>query len=521
MHPRPHANTVAALAALAATAISCAPRTRRTPDDTIVMVVEGPMTTADPRAAVTNYDSKLTRLVTSGLTAVDTQTMTPRLELAAKIEWPDDRTIDVTLRDDARFSDGSPVTAGDVAGTYMNVLAPDSMSASHKLLNDRFSSVDAVAPLVARFHLKAPLATFLSDVDFGIISFHGSVHGAPPPSDHVIGAGPYQLSALTSTSASLVPNPYYFGKRPALPHVEIKFVRDSAARLLMLVGGSVDLIQNAVRPDLVAAIRDRPRVHVETSPSALLTYLMMNNDDKVLGDRRVRRAIALALDRPAIIAAKLGGLARPATGLLPPMHWAYSGDVARWDHDLAAARQLLDDAGLRDPDGAGPAPRLSLVYKTSADTFRVAIARVIAAQLAEVGISVEVRPFEFATFFADVKKGAYQIATMQTTDITEPDFYFMYFHSSWIPTPANPDGFNRWRYRNAEVDRLTTLGREELDRDKRKQIYAQVQQLVAEDVPIVPLWHEDNIILSNVDVQGYTTAPNARLIGLRDVTKRP
>jgi len=521
MHPRPHANTAAALAALAATAIGCAPRTRRTPDDTIVMVIEAPMTTADPRAAATNFDAKLTRIVASGLTAVDTQTMVPRLDLASKIERPDDLTIDVTLRDDARFSDGSPVTAGDVAGTYMNVLAPESPSASHKTLFDRFSSVEAVAPLVARFHLKVPLATFMSDADFGIISFHGSVDGPPPPADHIIGAGPYQLRELTSTAAFLVPNPYYFGARPKLPNVEIKFVRDAAARLLMLVGGSADLIQNAVRLDLVAAVRDRPRVRVEHSPSAILTYLMMNNEDKVLSKPEVRQAIALAVDRPAIIAAKLGGLAVPATGLLPPMHWAYSGDVPRWDHDLAKAKRLLDDAGFPDPDGDGPAPRFHLVYKTSADAFRVAIARVIAAQLAEAGIAVEVRSFEFATFFADIKKGAYQIATMQTTDITEPDFYFMYFHSSWIPTAKNPDGFNRWRYVNHEVDRLTTAGREEVDREKRLPIYAEVQRLVAQDVPIVPLWHEDNVILSNVGVQGYTTSPNARLIGLRDVTKRP
>ncbi|HEU4733342.1 MAG TPA: ABC transporter substrate-binding protein, partial [Kofleriaceae bacterium] len=285
-------------------------------------------------------------------------------------------------------------------------------------------------------------------------------------------------------------------------------------------GGSADLIENGVRLDLVAAVRDRPRVHVETSPSVLLTYLMMNNDDKLLADRRVRRALALALDRPAIIAAKLGGLAVPATGLLPPSHWAYCGDVPRWDHDLAAARQLLDEAGYPDPDGDGPLPRFHLVYKTSADAFRVAIARVIAAQLAEVGIAVEVRSFEFATFFADVKKGAYQLASMQTAEITEPDFYFMYFHSSWIPTPDNPDGFNRWRYRSAEVDRLTLAGREELGRERRKQIYAEVQRIVAEDVPIIPLWHEDNVVLTNREVEGYQITPNARLIGLRDVSKR-
>jgi peptide/nickel transport system substrate-binding protein len=502
--------------ALVAATVSCEPRTRRTPDDTLVLVIEAPMSSSDPRAQVSTYDARLAQLVASGLTAVDTPDMRPRLELAAKVETLDDRTIDVTLRDDARFSDGSPVTAADVVGTYMTVLSPESTSGSHKMLSDRMTGVEATGPRVARFHLKAPLATFMTDIDFGIVSFHDG----PPASDRVIGAGPYRLRELTSTEARLEPNPFYFGDKPAVPHVEIKFVRDAAARLSMLVGGSADLIQNAVRLDLVSAIEQRPRVQIQTGRSAVLTYLMMNNDDRVLADRRVRQAIALALDRPAIIANKFGGRAVPATGLLPPQHWAYAADVRHWDHDLARAGQLLDDAGLRDPDGPGPAPRLRLIYKVSADAFRVAIARVIAAQLAEVGIAVEIRSFEFATFFADVKRGAYQLASMQTTDITEPDFYFMYFHSSWIPSPAVPDGFNRWRYRSAEVDRLTLAGREELDRERRKQIYAEVQRLVAEDVPIIPLWHEDNIVLSNKDVRGYTLTPNARLGGLRHVVKQ-
>jgi peptide/nickel transport system substrate-binding protein len=502
---------------MSATACSgCAPRTRRTPDDTIVMAIETPVTTSDPRAQVNNWDNKVLKLVAAGLTAVDTADLQPRLELASSVTRVDDLTIDVALRSDARFSDGSPVTAADVAGTYMSVLAPDSISASHKTLSDRFEAVEATAPLVARFHLKAPLATFLSDIDFGIVSFHD---GAPRPG-RVLGAGPYRMRELTSTAAVLEANPYYFGGPPKVPNIEIKFVRDNAARLLMLVGGSADLMQNAIRLDLVSAMRDRPRVHIETGNGSPLTYLLMNNEDSVLRNRDVRRAIALALDRPAIIASKLGGLAQRATGLLAPTHWAYSGDVEHWDHDARRAEQLLDQAGFPDPDGDGPAPRFHLVYKTSADAFRVAIARVVAAQLGEVGIAVEVRSFEFATFFADVKKGAYQLGSLQTAEITEPDFYFMYFHSSWIPTPSNPDGFNRWRYRNADVDRLTSEGRRELDRDKRIAIYAEVQRLVAQDVPIVPLWHEDNVVLSNVDVQGYTLTPNARLGGLASVTKR-
>ena len=109
-----------------------------------------------------------------------------------------------------------------------------------------------------------------------------------------------------------------------------------------------------------------------------------------------------------------------ATSLLPPFHWAYAPGVGVFAQDLAEAGRLLDEAGLRDPDGPGGQPRLRLTYKTSADQFRVAIARVLAAQLARVDIDVEVRPFEFATFFSDVKKGNYQLATMQTAEVVEP-----------------------------------------------------------------------------------------------------
>src|SRR6188474_913817 len=184
MSPR-YANTTAAratwfaLALACLTAAACTPRTRRTPDDTVVMAIETPMMSADPRAQLSTYDAKLARLVASGLTAADTQTMVPRLELASRIDQVDDVTIDVTLREDARFSDGLPVRAADVAGTYMSVLDASSTSSSHKMLSERMTSVEAIDARRARFHLKAPLATFRSDIDFGIVSFH---HG-PPRSD--------------------------------------------------------------------------------------------------------------------------------------------------------------------------------------------------------------------------------------------------------------------------------------------------------------------------------------------------
>lgn len=508
MTPRRNAITLLAIALAA-----CSANRRRTPDDTLVMLIESPMTTADPRYALTNYDSKLSRLVAPGLTSVDTANAEPRLELAESIDRLDPVTIDVTLRD-AKFSDGNPVRAEDVARTYSTVMDPKCGSLYQKNFLERYVSVDALDARRVRFHLKKPLAMFLPDVEFGILSFHGVPAGVCRP-PRVIGAGPFVLRELTARHAVLDRNPNY--RTPSeLAHVEIKFVRDAAARLLMLVGGSADLVQNSFRVDLVEDVMTRPRVQVASAPSVLLTYMLINNQDPVLRDVRVRQAIALALDRKSIISAKFGGRAVLATGLLPPSHWAYNGDVAHWDHDVARARKLLDEAGL-EPDAAGV--RLRLVYKTSADAFRVSLARVLAAQLHEVGIEVEVRPFEFATFFADVKKGNYQIATMQSPEITEPDFHHWFFHSSRWPTTKDPDGSNRWRYANPEVDRLVEAGRSELDRNKRVEIYADVQRIVAEELPIIPLWHEDNVVLSNVDVRDYQIVPNARFIGLVRTSK--
>jgi peptide/nickel transport system substrate-binding protein len=510
--PRHNAITLVVIAALAAGA--CEANRRRTPDDTIVMLIESAMTTSDPRYALTNYDAKLTRLVAPGLISVDTPNAEPRLELAAAVDRVTDLIFDVTIRDDATFSDGSTVLGEDVQRTYESVLDEKCGSLFSRGFNERFVSVTATGPKRVRFTLKQTLATFRQDLEFGIVSFHG----APPNTcrmPRVIGAGPFVLDELTSRHVTLHANPHYFN-RARTPKVEIKFVKDAAARILMLVGGSADLVQNAVRPDLVDDVAKRPRVEVTSAPSVILTYMLLNNTDPVLKDRRVRQAIALALDRQTLVSAKLGGRAVLATGVLPPAHWAYEGNVAHWNHDVARAQSLLDEAGLR-PDASGV--RLRLVYKTSADAFRVAIARVIAGQLAQVGISVEVRSFEFATFFADIKKGNYQIATMQSPEITEPDFLFWFFHSSRWPTAKDPDGSNRWRYTNPEMDRLVEAGRIELDPARRKALYGTAQRIAAEDLPIIPLWHEDNVVLSNVDVQGYTIVPNARFIGLVGATK--
>jgi peptide/nickel transport system substrate-binding protein len=299
-----------------------------------------------------------------------------------------------------------------------------------------------------------------------------------------------------------------------------KTIRDDNSRLLALVGGSGDLTQNTISQLLIDAVAEQPRLKVESAPSSVYSYLLVNNDDPILRDARVRRALAYAIDRKTIIHTKLHDRAIAATGMLPTFHWAYEKNVDDYPFDPARAKRLLDEAGYPDPDGDGPGVRFNIVYSTSSNKLRVAIANVIAEMLREVGIGVDLRVNEFATLFADLKKGNFQVALMQIPEISEPDLYINFFASERIPTRDNLDaGGNRERYRNPELDRLIFEGRRTLDRPGRKRVYSQIQKILARDVPVVSLWHEDNIAALRKNVGGFVMLPTAQLSGLDRVYK--
>ncbi len=510
-----------ALLNMASCTSGCSKKTRRTADDTLVVLVETKIRDVDPRFAVTSHDMKLSRLVAPGLFSIDNPSLEPLPLLAQSAKQRHPLVWEVTIRPEQRFATGDIVTAKDVVFTYDSVLNPETKSLYRKGFAERFDRVVAESEEIVVFYLKKPLATFLSDLDFGIVSRR---HATEPrmrfAQGKPIGAGPYQVAEVSQTKVLLVRNRHFAGDRPPLRRIEVRVVDDSNARTLMMIGGSADFAQNAVRPDLVNDVAKRDRIQILSGPSAILTYLMMNNEDAILASREVRKAIAFAIDRQSIIDARFSGHAQLATGLLPPVHWMYHSKVQQYPYLPQKAKALLDKAGYPDPDGDGPQHRFSLVYKTSSDPFRWAVARTIGQQLSKVGIHVEVRAYEFGTFFRDIKQGNFQLGSMQTAPITDPDYYYSYFHSSRIPNKENPHTGNRWRFRNEVIDRLIEQGRLVADPNKRREIYDRVQELWAEDIPVVPLWHENNVAIMNTDVQGFYLLPSARFAGLASVLKQ-
>jgi peptide/nickel transport system substrate-binding protein len=246
-------------------------------------------------------------------------------------------------------------------------------------------------------------------------------------------------------------------------------------------------------------------------------YVGINLRDRTLADVRVRRALALAIDTAAIATHLRRGLARPAAGIVPDISWAFAPDAPVYTRDVAAALALLDEAGFRDPDGDGPQPRLRLTLKTSTAEASRLQAAVLQQQLAEVGVALDLRSYEFATLMADVVRGNVQLYLLQFVGVTDPDMLRRLFHSAQVP----PEGVNRGHYRSPEVDRLIEAAASALDRPTRRAFYQAAQRRIAADVPVISLWAKTNVVVAQVSLTGITLSPTADFSFLQHVARTP
>src|SRR5438093_8584654 len=217
-------------------------------------------------------------------------------------------------------------------------------------------------------------------------------------------------------------------------------------RGLELRKGTTDLVVNDLAPDIVNQLRQQKTLQVVEAPGVDYQYLGLNLRDPILRDVRVRQALAYAIDRNSIVEHLRRGLAVPAVGMLPRLSWAMSPDLESFNHEPTRAKALLDEAGYPDPDGPGPFPRFRLPLKISSTECNRLQATVIQENLQMVGIGLDVRTYEFATLYADVLSGNFQLYSLQWTggSLADPDILRRVFHSSQIP----PVGFNRGHFSN-------------------------------------------------------------------------
>ncbi len=481
-----------------------------TPDTVLRIAIEAMPSQLDPRFATDAHSSRIGGLVFGSLLRVGPD---GRFQpyLAESWECAGGMTWTFRIRSDFTFHDGTAVRAADVAATYEALMDPATASPKRAML-ERLATIEIPSPTVIRFRLAQPDAAFLEAATLAVLP-ERLARAAPLPPEQLIGSGPYRLTFVEAGERVLLDRyPAFADGEPAIPSIEFKVVPDALMRAMQLYHGTVGFAQNAIDPDTTDWFSRRPkRASVYRGMSDSFQYLGINHRSSELADLRVRRALAHAIDRLAIVEHILKGQAVVATGLLPPQHWAYHdvGRSYRWNP--RRAQRLLDAAGFTDPDGAGPEPRLRLSYKTTTEPLARRVGEVLAAQLADVGIQLDVRTYEWGTFYADVRRGNFQLYSLQWVGIVDPDIYRHVFHSRMTP----PAGNNRGYYQDTRIDRLTERARDTLEPESRRRVYARLQRRTARLLPYIPLWWPQRVVVTTPRLREFVPHPSGDLFGLQ------
>jgi peptide/nickel transport system substrate-binding protein len=461
--------------------------------NTLVMIIESSPTNLDPRVGVDAQSERIDELLFDSLVRRD-EHFELKPSLAERWEIPDPQTYIFHLHRGVVFHNGQPLTARDVKWTFDSLISGKLRSAKASTYAP-VDHLDTPDDYTVVFHLKEPFAPLLwnlSGAAIGIVPYGSGEDFNRQP----IGSGPFRfVRAQTDKDVVLERNPDYWNTPAKLQRVEFRVIPDATTRALELRKQSADVAINALTADTVLTLARDRHLTVMQSPGTIYAYLAMNLRDPILKDVRVRRGIAYGINVQPIIHYLLRDQARPAYSVLPPQHWAYDGDVARYPHDPARARQILDDAGYPATNGI----RFHITMKTSTDESTRLLAAVLQQQLREIGIALDIRTFEFATFFADVTKGAYQFHSLRWVGGNlDPDIFEHIFGSnSFAPKRAN-----RTFYSNPRVDELIHQARTTVDQQTRKRMYDEIQRILAEDLPYINLWYLDNILVHTNRVQG-------------------
>lgn len=440
----------------------------------------------DPRYATDAGSERINRLLYRALVDFDAQSKPiPQLASWQKVSTTQYRFT--LINSPAQFHNGMMLTTQDIVATYQSI-----MKMKDSAHTEEFANVAQIVALDNRtvdFYLRQPDAQFAAKLIIGILP--ASLIAAGHDFSHTpVGSGPLKL---VSWNHQLILERRYDQQRISL--VEVK---DPTVRVLKLLRGEVDLLQGDLQPELVKYLQTKSQLVIKTSVGSNFSYLGFNCKDAQLQNLLVRRAVAHAIDRVAIIKLALVSASREAAAILPPEHYTNQNASAltSYDYNPALSKELLLKAGVKLP--------LKLVYKTSTDAQRMRLATIMQAQMAPAGIELEIRSLDWGTFFEDVKEGQFQLYGLTWVGIKTPEIYAKSFATNNMP----PHGFNRGHYSDDLLDQLLA-----------KEDWQGVTARVHQQLPYVPLWYEGQFAAMAKNITNYSPKPDGNWDDLATISK--
>ena len=433
-------------------------------------------------------------------------------DLATKWEIsPDGLTYTFTLRPDSKFSDGSPITGADWQWSLDR--CRDSKNGIWAFTMDAVDKVVATDTQVV-FTLKNPYVPFLySAAMFNCVVMPAKqVEAAGGWEKFMLkpnGSGPFIMKEwVKGDHMLLVRNPFYWEKgKPVLDEILIKTISDDNTRILALQKGDVDAI-NYPPFNRVADLSKDVNLKMLTFESTYTNYITLNIRNKPLDNVKVRQALAIAIDRDALIKTINFGVGSPATSFRPKGSLYFNDTLPGWPYDVAKAKALLAEAGY--PNG--------FTLTMSLVTGRVAgqqIATLVQAMWSQIGVKVVVQQLESGLYNDNYYKNKFEVnQNGWTDDIPDPSEEITYAMDGTNASQAFHSGFN-----NPEANTLIANGVKETDPVKRKAIYLKLQEIFNTETPFIPLWYEPYLVMTRANVVNFEQTPLGIYIW-RDLDKK-
>jgi peptide/nickel transport system substrate-binding protein len=427
---------------------------------------------------------------------------------------PDGLSYTITLREDAVWEDGKPVTAADAVFTIRKIVDPKIPANVFKPVFEEFASVEALDARRFQVRFSKPYAfrsmafvlPLLPEHRFAGQNFLKSKNNRAPLSN-----GPYRFVAWkTQESVELERNERYPGPRGHFDRIVFRIVPDNTTAYRLLVDGELDEDQ------IDSGLKDRAARDPEFAACCRLVefynldynYIALNDRSPLFADPRVRRAMTMLLDRASIVRGLYKGSARIISGPWAPDSPAYEARVPPLPFDPAGAARLLDEAGWKDSDGDGVRDRggrpftFELLVSSGSEIGRQ-IDEMLAAELAQVGVTARIRTLEWAAFVEKIDAGDFEAASLAWSAVDpNPDPYF-YWHSS----QCSPQGLNNGCYASPEADRLMETARLESDPAGRKEVLGRLHRLLRDDAPAIFVVNAAQKMAFRKRIRGLTTSP--------------
>lgn len=410
--------------------------------------------------------------------------------LASRAEQSaDGLTWTIQLRPGVKFSDGKPLTAADVVFSLEAVRG----SANWGFMFESIKSITAKSPNTVVIALAKPVAALEAELSLFAAAIVPDNYGGESEkafAQHPVGTGPFMFDSWQQGQAmNLDRNPHYWRPgKPLVDHLVLKAIPDDNSRISQLKGGQIDVMERPPWSQL-ESLKQAPELIVNESDPGLNSFMMMNLRQAPFDDARLREAVNLAVDREGIIAAAAGGAGEPSASWFPPALLYHDTSIVPPKQDLAKAKQLVAEAA---KDGADTSATLSL---TAGESYAAAAGQIVQQNLEEVGFKITLQPIDEAALLENEQGGKFDFAiTYVGTDIPDP--------SELVTFYAATKGF----YSGAdttEFSKLVTASDSELNSDKRRQLFYEMQEEIYEENNLIGLVYQPYVWATQDSVAGF------------------